>query len=113
MLYAKINPKAKFVKQNNPFTTPVEVEAEYFTALARIYEPNSPKTSFEVIFGNDNNVDVEQFLDGTKSSRFDRVSTYIVELTAEELTSWGTDDSEMLVAVAKKLGTNIVEFVDL
>lgn len=105
MLLAKIDPKASFVQSTGPFTPPVTMEAEYFTALARPYVPGAAKTNFEVMFGNAVKKD--------DKTDFTRVSSINVTLTAEELVDWGTDDSALLTAIAENIGTTITEFVTI
>lgn len=107
MLYAKINPKASFVKQENPFSAPVTVEAEFLTALARPYAAGAKETNFEVQFGNAI-LDEEGAIKGVQG-----ISSINVVLTTAELENWGVDDSAMLEAVATKLGTNVVEVIEV
>lgn len=107
MLYAKINPKASFIKQENPFSAPLTVEAEFLTALARPYAAGAKETNFEVQFGNAI-LNEEGVIKGVQG-----ISSTSVVLTAEELENWGVDDSTMLEAVAAKLGTSILEFIDV
>lgn len=107
MLYAKINPKASFVKQENPFAAPVTVEAEFLTALARPYAAGAKETNFEVQFGNpilnEEGVIV----------RVQPINSTSVVLSAEELANWGVDDSVLLEAIAAKLGTSVVEVINV
>ena len=107
MLYAKINPKATFIKQEGPFTAPITVEADYLTAIARPYVPGAPKTNFEVQFGT-------AVLDeaGVVVS-IKNVSTSSIVLTAEELADWGVEDSSMLTPIAAKLGTSVESIIDV
>lgn len=107
MIYAKINPKASFVKQEGPFTAPVTVEAEYLTALARPYAAGAPKTNFEVQFGN-----AVLNEEGVIVS-INQISNTSVQLTAEELANWGTDDSILLETIAVKIGTVAESVIEL
>jgi hypothetical protein len=107
MLYAKINPKASFVKQEGPFIAPVTVEADYLTALARPYAAGASKTNFEVQFGN-----AVLNEEGVVTS-VNQVSNSSVVLTAEELVNWGIDDSVLLQAIAAKLGTTVESVIEL
>lgn len=107
MLYAKINPKASFVKQEGPFTAPVTVEADYLTALARPYVPGASKTNFEVQFGT-----AVLNEEGVVTS-VNQVSNSSLVLTAEELVNWGADDSVLLEAIAAKLGTTVESVIEL
>lgn len=105
MLLAKISPAATFTSQDGPFAQPTIVTAEYLTALARPYAAGASKTNFEVRFGT--------YKSATESapSTFISISSSQLTLSAEELASWGTDDSVLLDAIATKLGTSVVETV--
>jgi hypothetical protein len=107
MLYAKINPKASFVKQEGPFTAPITVEAEYLTALARPYAAGAAQTNFEVQFGN-----VILNEEGIVIS-IQQVSNSQLMLTAKELVNWGADDSVLLEVIAAKLGTVVESTIDI
>lgn len=108
MLYAKISPVATFTQQTSPFTPPSVTEAQFLTAAARPYQAGAVKTRFEVVFGN-----IAPSAQAEAVNAFTQVSTTSVELTAEELADWGTDDSTLLAAVATKLGTVATEFVTI
>lgn len=105
MLLAKISPAATFTSQDGPFAQPTIVTAEYLTALARPYVAGASQTNFEVQFGNYISAIEKQ------PAQFIRVQSSQVVLSAEELASWGTDDSVLLGAIASKLGTTVVETV--
>lgn len=117
MLLAKINPAATFTSQNGPFAQPTIITAEYFTALARPYVAGATQTNFEVMFGNYTpaveGVEASEGVDAVQAqaASFQNVQSSQVVLSAEELASWGTDDSVLLEAIASKLGTSVVETV--
>jgi hypothetical protein len=117
MLLAKINPSATFTSQSGPFSQPIVITAEYFTALARPYIAGASNTNFEVQFGiyTPEVVGVEasegvEFVE-SRAAKFNHVQSSQILLTSEELADWGTDDSVLLKAVASKLGTSVVELV--
>jgi hypothetical protein len=107
MLLAKINPAATFTSQDGPFAQPTIVTADYLTALARPYVAGADKTNFEIQFGT-----YVPAVDG-QPAKFNRVQSSQLVLSAQELASWGTDDSVLLDAVASKLGTAVVETVEV
>ena len=111
MLLAKINPAATFTSQDGPFAQPTVITAEYLTALARPYVAGAAQTNFEVVFGN--YTPAVEASEGVQAqpAQFIRVQSSQVVLSAEELASWGTDDSVLLDAIASKLGTSVVETV--
>jgi hypothetical protein len=117
MLLAKINPAATFTSQDGPFAQPTIVTADHLTALARPYVAGADKTNFEVIFGTYvpavASVEASEGVEAVqaKAARFIGVESSQAVLTAEELVSWGLDDSVLLEVVASKLGTAVVETV--
>jgi len=102
MLYGKINPTAKFAQQAGPFDAPSSIEAGHIAVIANRYIAGSSKTNFQVIFGN---VVIDETI-----SKFKEISSSSVELTSEELSTWGTDDKILLNLVANKIGTICEEF---
>jgi hypothetical protein len=110
MLLAKINPAATFTSQSGPFAEPTIITADYLTALARPYVAGASKTNFEIQFGT-----YAPAIEGEQPqpAKFNRVQSSQLVLTSEELSSWGADDSALLEAVALKLGTAIVETVEV
>lgn len=105
MLYAKINPPASRVDQSNPFGAPKTVVADYMTAMARPYALGAKRTRFEIQYGN-----VTLNSDGYVTNFSQMMSGEIV-LTAEQLSSWGSDDSVVLQIIASSVGTSIESYV--
>ena len=118
MLLARISPNATFTKQESPFQS-TSIEAHHMTALARPYQLGGAQTGFEVVFGNYTPevvaVEASEGVEAVKAqpAKFEQVSSSRVELTKEELASWGTDDNVVLEALAAKLGTTCTEFTTL
>ena len=119
MLYAKINPKATFMKETGPFTQATSFEAEYIIALARPYTPGAAETNFEVIFGNIIPEVVEVLAsEGVQAvtgheAHFIQVSSSQLTLTSEELKEWGLNDEILLSTICNKLGTAASEFTSI
>ena len=117
MLLAKINPAASFTSQSGPFAEPTIVTADHLTALARPYVAGATQTNFEVIFGSYvpavAGVEASEGVEAVQAqpAQFNRIQSSQVVLTAQELASWGLDDSVLLDVVASKLGTSVVETV--
>lgn len=107
MLLAKINPAATFTFQDGPFAQPTVVTADYLTALARPYVAGADKTNFEIQFGT-----YTPAVEG-QLAKFNYLQSSQLSLTALELASWGEDDSVLLDIVALKLGTTVVETVNV
>ena len=107
MLLAKINPVATFTSQDGPFAQPTIITTDYLTALARPYVAGADKTNFEIQFGSYTLATEGQI------AKFNRVQSSQLTLSAEELAQWGLDDSALLEAVALKLGTAVVETVEV
>ena len=118
MLVTKISPNATFTKQESPFQS-TSIEAHHMTALARPYHLGAKITSFEVVFGNlipaVEAVEASEGVEAVEAqeAKFEQVSNSRVELTSEELATWGTDDKVVLEAIATKLGTTCLEFTTL
>jgi hypothetical protein len=110
MLLAKINPAATFTSQDGPFAQPIVVTTDYLTALARPYVAGASQTNFEIQFGTYvPAVEGEQ----PQPAKFNRIQSSQLVLTSVELASWGEDDSVLLDIVASKLGTSVVETVNV
>ena len=105
MIIGKINPTATKIEQVNPFSS-ITHNLEYMTAIARPYVPGASKTEFEVQFGNvitDNEGNVIEF---------NGMSSEMMILTKDDLSTWGTNDETLLNIVASKLNVSITQFVD-
>ena len=102
ILSAQISPSVKIAsQQENIFQQPSVVDCDYMLAMAIPYALGSDVTRFEVQFGilNKNQQELDVF----------QMKTMInLELTKEELASWGENDEACLNIIAKKLGTTIV-----
>lgn len=109
MLFAKISPSATIASQLTPFTF-AQLKGEYMTAIANQYAPNSEFTQFTVIFGNFSDpVPVTE----PQPLKFVSLYSYNLTLTAQQLSSWGTNDAELLTIIAEDIGTTITEFVNV
>lgn len=109
MLFGKITPTAKIGIQQDPFNVTI-AEALFMTAIAQVYKLGQSVTYFEVIFGNFNEVVNDPELPAQPP--FTRMLTVTVELTAEELVNWGSDDTVVLEIIANKLGVEILEVIN-
>jgi hypothetical protein len=109
MLVCKISPSANIVSQMTPFEHS-ETIAEYMTAVANQYIPDAESTTFSVLFGN---LVSPVPPDEPQPSPFTLLYNYSLTLTAEQLSSWGTDDSELLEIIAAQLGVEILEFINI
>lgn len=106
MIYAKINPPAKTVTNNNPIN-PTIVELDYMTLYLRGYGIGSKRINIEINYGN-----VINNIDGTPF-RFDKKSSSNIFLSDVDIATWGTDDSVLLPLIAEKLGTQVIEIINL
>lgn len=100
MLLGKLATPATKVFQNGAFGT-TSISAEYIVVSAQRYVIGAPTTKFELRFGN--------IITENEKERFDIVLRDHLEMTAEELSTWGTDDSVLLDIIAAKIGTSIIE----
>jgi hypothetical protein len=111
MLVAKINPPAKKIVQDTPFSQ-TEVTAEYMIAkctqlvIGASQGSLNNEVQFQVKFGN---LKYEQNPDGSnKPAILDAVIVTRVIFTQQELSDWGTDDTIIYSKIANKLGFNIL-----
>ena len=102
MLLAKINPAAKKTTEVSPFSS-TTITLDYMTAIARPYVAGASQTNFVIEFG----AIIEE--DGVVTSFNSRTQTNL-NLTSEELSSWGTNDEVLLTIIASKLGVSIEEY---
>lgn len=104
MIFAQINPAASHVETPGPFSTNV-TSCDLMTAMVRPYKIGGDKFNIEVIYGTGT-------IEGGKLTSFSRKFSSPVELTSAELVNWGTDDSVVLSAIAKKVGTSVTGTYD-
>jgi hypothetical protein len=102
MLLGKLATPAIKVYQNGAFSS-TTATAEYLIVSTQRYIIGEEKTEFELRFVN--------IITENEEKRFDIILREILEMTAEELANWGTDDSVLLDIIAAKLGTSITEKV--
>lgn len=109
MLLAKISPSANIVSQVTPFTFEQNA-AQYMTAVANQYIPDAESTNFNVLFGAlSEPVPSEE----PQPEPFVLKYSYPLVLTSEQLSTWGTDDSQLLEIIAEYFGVEILEFVNV
>jgi hypothetical protein len=109
MLVGKISPTAKIVFQETPFIHD-EKDVQYMTAIANQYVLDAESTTFNVLFGE---IPAPVPPDEPQPEPFNVLYTYVLTLTSEQLSTWGTDDSSLLQIVAEELGVEILEFVNV
>lgn len=103
VLVAQISPSVKVAsKQEDVFQQPSIIDCPYMVAIARPYALGADSTRFEIHFG----VIVTQ--EPENKERFVMKTATNVELTKEELSSWGENDEACLDIIAQKLGTTIL-----
>lgn len=105
MLFGKINPQAIIANLNGPFDLQTTY-AEYITAIANPYRLGDNEVNFSIYYG-DFKLD-----DQNQPIGFDVKLTNTCKLSGPAIENWGTDDSEVLNAIAIQQGTTITEFVE-
>jgi hypothetical protein len=103
MLYAKISPAAKLVTQDGPFKT-ITTSAEYVAISAMDYSLGDNPIALMVQYG-------EPVFQGEKFLFFNAIIRQRLELTPEQLATWGTDDSVVFDIVAQDQNFEIVELL--
>lgn len=116
MLIAKLNSPFTFTQQS-VFLKTITKEANYFSVMPINYVLGSKNSSFSVDFFN-----LEEYeklpssqAEGEKEmkNQMKLVKRNIINLTNEELSSWGENDESLLQIVANKCGLVISEFINL
>lgn len=102
MLLGKLATPAVKVFQNGAFAT-TTATADYMVVSTQKFVIGEPKTNFELRFGN--------IITENEQERFDIVLREYVQMTSEELSTWGTDDGVLLDLIAAKLGTTLTDKV--
>ena len=102
MLYAKISPAAEVSIQDGPFSSRIE-SLEFVTISIMNYIPGSESTTFVVRYGK------PEFRNDSFLG-FNSLYNQSLTLTAEQLSTWGTDDTSLFEIVAENQGFEIVEF---
>lgn len=102
MILGKINPVIKLANQIDNFTY-TEVTGSYIGAVAERYILGDEGARFEVFFGN-----LEQ-KDG--KTKFNVLTRQGIQLSAEDIANWGTDDSVVLKKIAELSGTAVTQVV--
>jgi hypothetical protein len=97
MLVSKITPSAKKIINNDPFNVTIE-DLEYMSIIARPYVAGASKVNFQISFGN-----LKGDLENDQNLKFNQGTSIKIDLTSDELSTWGTDDSVLLQIVANKL----------
>lgn len=116
MLVAKINPPAKRIIQDSPFTFQ-EFLGEYMIAkctklpIGASTGSENDSVEFTIKFGN---IKYEPNLDGTPGTPlFDKVFGTAARISASELSNWGTDDSVVYTVIAQKFNFQVIETFEL
>lgn len=105
MLFAKINPQAIIANLNGPFDLQTTY-AEYMTAIASPYRLGDNQVNFIIYYGN------FKLDDNNNPIGFETKLTNSCILSGPAIANWGTDDSEVLNAIAIQQGTTVVEYVE-
>lgn len=100
MLLGELATPATKVIQNGAFGN-TTVTADYMVVGVQRFVIGEDNINLDLRFGN---IIIEN-----EKERFDIVLRQTIEMTSEELATWGTDDSVLLDLVALKLGTTLTE----
>jgi len=113
MLFAKISPPAEISIQTGPFTAET-ISANWMTASARNYVLGEEITQFQVYFGTlviPTQQEVQQGISSVPT--YSNFYNTIMQFTAQQLSSWGTNDETALIIIASSLNVTILEFLNL
>jgi hypothetical protein len=102
MIIAKLNPGISVINQNSPFESPVTTTYNWMSAVVQRYIPGAVSYSVKLVYGT---VTMDEA--GALPMIFRNVGGSPVELTAEEISTWGTNDVVLLEILATKLNLTI------
>lgn len=105
MLYAKISPAAQIVVQDGPFKT-ITKSAEYVAISALDYSMGADPVTLVAQYGEPvfNNEGAFLF--------FSPLTRQRLQFTAEQLATWGSDDSVVFSIVGQDQGFSVLEVID-
>ena len=104
MLFGQINPQAIIANLDGPFTLQTTY-AEYMTAIANPYKLGDNVVNFSIYYGN------FKLDDQNQPIGFDVKLTNSCTLSGAAIDNWGTEDSEVLNAIALQQGTAITQYI--
>lgn len=104
MLFGKISPQVVIPQMITPFEK-IEIVVEYITAIASPYRLGDNEVVFNIFYGN------FELNNQNQPIGFSVKLTNNCTLSGQSIENWGTDDSEILNAIATQQGTTITEFV--
>jgi hypothetical protein len=107
MLVSKITPTAKKIINSDIFNVTTE-DLDHMTVIARPYVAGASKVNFQINFGN-----LKGDLENNQNLKFNQGTSTRIDLTSDELSTWGTDDSVLLQIVANKLNLTILETIEI
>ena len=105
MIFAKIDPVLSMVTQDSLFNpTTTFITGSYMNAVANQYQLGAESVNFRISFG-------ECEINNDTVISFKPIHQETIQLSGEELESWGTDDSTVLDIIAEQKGISVVEIV--
>ena len=105
MIFGKIDPVATIVKDSKPFSQ-TTVTGSYLTAVANPYILGSEEVNFTLYYGNCT------FDTGSGEVKsFNTIYRGILKVSGSAIENWGTNDDEVLNAIALSQGTTVTEVV--
>jgi hypothetical protein len=102
MIIAKLNPGISVINQNSPFESPVTTTYNWMSAIVQRYIPGAANYSVKLVYGTVTMDEADAL-----PMIFRNVGGSLVELTAEEISTWGTNDVVLLEILATKLNLTI------
>ena len=105
MIFGKINPVATIVTKSTPFAQ-TTVTGSYITAIANPYVLGSDTVKFQVYYG-----DCTFDTGSGEVAKFKTIYKAPFEVSESAIENWGTNDAEVLTAIATLQGTTVEEIV--
>jgi hypothetical protein len=109
MIIAKLTQPYTRTYYGDGFST-TTISGSYLVATTQYYVLGAPTSSFLCRIGG---LETESGPDNVPVLRFKDFIRQGINLTSEELSNWGTDDTACLEAIATKLELEVEEYLDL
>ena len=113
MIFAKISPAAEVSVQTGPFSSQVYA-ANWMGASVRNYVLGQELTTFQVYFGTlhfPTEQEVQQGMSPVPT--FTSMYNTLMQYTAQQLSTWGSNDETALLIIATSLNTTIQEYLNV
>ncbi len=105
-IFAKIDPAVTLIQQDSIFNpNPTYIVGSYMTAVAERYVLGANEANFRVSYG------MCEFDEAENVTRFTPIHSENINLSEQDIETWGQDDSVILYTIADKQNTSVISIV--